>query len=86
MGLWQMDIVGNVRLVDGGEAKVVSGIDDQRRSRTDVSVQVMCHALGTALKRLRPGDQRCRSPRHMAITDADGGPVPADSSASDSAR
>ena len=31
MELWQMDIVGGVRLVDGGEAKIVSGIDDHGR-------------------------------------------------------
>jgi transposase len=31
MELWQMDIVGGVRLVDGGEAKIVSGIDDHSR-------------------------------------------------------
>jgi hypothetical protein len=27
MELWQMDVVGGVRLVDGSEAKIVSGID-----------------------------------------------------------
>lgn len=31
MELWQMDIVGGVRIVDGNEAKIVSGIDDQSR-------------------------------------------------------
>jgi transposase len=31
MELWQMDIVGGVRLVDGNEAKIVSGIDDHSR-------------------------------------------------------
>src|SRR5207248_10631515 len=31
MELWQMDIVGGVRLVDGSEAKIVSGIDDHIR-------------------------------------------------------
>jgi transposase InsO family protein len=31
MELWQMDIVGGVRLVDGTEAKIVSGIDDHSR-------------------------------------------------------
>jgi transposase InsO family protein len=31
MELWQMDIVGGVRLVDGCEAKIVSGIDDHSR-------------------------------------------------------
>jgi len=28
MELWQMDVVGGVRLVDGGEAKIVTGVDD----------------------------------------------------------
>jgi hypothetical protein len=28
MELWQMDIVGGIRLADGGEAKVVTGVDD----------------------------------------------------------
>ena len=31
MELWQMDIVGGVMLVGGGEAKIVSGIDDHWR-------------------------------------------------------
>ena len=31
MELWQMDIVGGVRVVDGSEAKIVSGIDDHSR-------------------------------------------------------
>ena len=31
MELWQMDIVGGVRLADGSEAKIVSGIDDYSR-------------------------------------------------------
>jgi transposase InsO family protein len=31
MELWQMDIVGGVRLCDGSEAKIVSGIDDHSR-------------------------------------------------------
>jgi transposase InsO family protein len=31
MELWQMDIVGGVRLVDGSEAKIASGIDDHSR-------------------------------------------------------
>ena len=29
MELWQMDVVGGVRIVDGTEAKVVSGLDDR---------------------------------------------------------
>jgi transposase InsO family protein len=31
MQLWQMDVVGGVRLADGSEAKIVSGIDDHSR-------------------------------------------------------
>jgi len=31
MELWQMDIVGGVKLADGSEAKIVSGIDDHSR-------------------------------------------------------
>jgi transposase InsO family protein len=43
MELWQMDIVGGVRLVDGAEAKIVSGIDDH--SRFVVSAQVVARAM-----------------------------------------
>lgn len=42
MELWQMDIVGGVRLVDGSEAKIVSGIDDH--SRFVVSARVVRRA------------------------------------------
>jgi transposase InsO family protein len=42
MELWQMDIVGGVRLVDGSEAKIVSGIDDH--SRYVVSARVVARA------------------------------------------
>jgi len=42
MELWQMDIVGGVRLVDGSEAKVVSGLDDH--SRFVVSQRVVARA------------------------------------------
>jgi transposase InsO family protein len=43
MELWQMDIVGGVRLVDGGEAKIVSGIDDH--SRFVVCAHVVARAM-----------------------------------------
>ena len=57
MELWQMDIVGGVHLVDGSEAKIVSGVDDH--SRFCVSAQVVvratarptCDALGLAMRR-----------------------------------
>jgi len=42
MELWQMDIVGGVRLSDGSEAKIVSGIDDH--SRFIVSAAVVARA------------------------------------------
>ena len=32
MELWQMDVVGGVKLVDGSEATIVSGIDDHSGS------------------------------------------------------
>lgn len=55
MELWQMDIVGGVRFVDGSEAKIVSGIDDH--SRFVVSARVVeratarpvCDALEAAM-------------------------------------
>jgi len=49
MELWQMDVVGGVRLVDGSDAKIVSGIDDH--SRFVVSAKVVGR---------RPG--RCATP------------------------
>ena len=57
MELWQMDIVGGVRLVDGSEAKVVTGVDDH--SRFCISALVVpratarptCDALALAMRR-----------------------------------
>jgi transposase InsO family protein len=43
MELWQMDIVGGVRIADGTEAKIVSGIDDH--SRYCVCAQVVARAI-----------------------------------------
>ncbi len=56
MELWQMDVVGGVRLVDGCEAKIVTGIDDH--SRFCVSALVVaratarptCDALALAMR------------------------------------
>ncbi|MEU7803929.1 IS481 family transposase [Micromonospora arborensis] len=47
MELWQMDIVGGIRLADGGEAKVVTGVDDH--SRFYVIAQVVRRATGRAV-------------------------------------
>jgi transposase InsO family protein len=55
MELWQMDIVGGVRLVDGGEAKIVSGIDDHSRFVVCARVvarataRPVCEALADAM-------------------------------------
>lgn len=57
MELWQMDVVGGVRLVGGPEAKVVTGVDDH--SRFCVSALVVpratarptCEALALAMRR-----------------------------------
>ena len=56
MELWQMDIVGGVKIVGGSEAKIVSGVDDH--SRFCISAQVVaratarptCDALGLAMR------------------------------------
>ena len=56
MELWQMDIVGGVRIADGSEAKIVSGIDDH--SRFCISAYVVaratarptCDALALAMR------------------------------------
>ncbi|MEU1747362.1 IS481 family transposase [Micromonospora arida] len=47
MELWQLDIVGGIRLADGGEAKVVTGIDDH--SRFCVIAAVVRRATGRAV-------------------------------------
>jgi transposase InsO family protein len=57
MELWQMDIVGGVRIADGSEAKIVSGVDDH--SRFCISAYVVaratarptCDALALAMRR-----------------------------------
>jgi len=57
MELWQMDIVGGVRLADGSEAKIVSGIDDHSRFVISAAVVVratarpVCDALEAAISR-----------------------------------
>jgi transposase-like protein len=51
MELWQMDIVGGIRLADGGEAKVVTGVDDH--SRFCVIATVVRRATGSAAARGR---------------------------------
>ena len=63
MELWQMDVMGGVRLSDGSELKVVTGIDDH--SRFCVSAKVVrratakpvCDALAEAMRRHGIPDQ-----------------------------
>ena len=63
MELWQMDVMGGVKLSDEGEAKVVTGVDDH--SRFCVSAMVVgratakpvCDALGLAMRRHGVPDQ-----------------------------
>jgi transposase InsO family protein len=63
MELWQMDIVGGVRLADGSEAKVVTGTYDHSRfivcaqAVTRATARPVCDALGWALARWRPPDE-----------------------------
>jgi transposase InsO family protein len=47
MQLWQMDVMGGLRLVDGSEAKLVTGIDDH--SRFCVAAGVVAHATARAV-------------------------------------
>jgi transposase len=57
MELWQMDVVGGFRLVDGTELKAVSGIDDASRFVVSAMLVVratakpVCDALLAALRR-----------------------------------
>jgi transposase InsO family protein len=56
MELWQMDIVGGVRLADGSEAKIVTGVDDHSRFCVSAFVTARatarptCDALALALR------------------------------------
>ena len=57
-----MDIVGGVRLADGSEAKIVSGIDDH--SRFVISAQVVARATARPVcDALATGDARSRGAR-----------------------
>ncbi|TWG18348.1 transposase InsO family protein [Micromonospora taraxaci] len=57
MELWQMDIVGGIHLADGGEAKVVTGVDDHSRFCVIAAVvrratgRAVCLAFAEALQR-----------------------------------
>jgi transposase InsO family protein len=63
MELWQMDIVGGVRVADGSEAKVVTGVDDHSRFCVSAYVTARatarptCDALALAMRRHGVPDQ-----------------------------
>jgi transposase InsO family protein len=63
MELWQLDVVGGVRLADGSEAKVITGIDDHSRFGVSAFVTARatarptCDALASALDRHGSPDQ-----------------------------
>jgi len=57
MELWQMDVMGGVRLLDGRELKLISGIDDHSRFCVSAALvprataRPVCEALLAALRR-----------------------------------
>ncbi len=63
MELWQMDVMGGVKLADGHELKIVTGIDDHSRFCICASLVVratahpVCEALAQALRRYGVPDQ-----------------------------
>lgn len=63
MQLWQMDVMGSVRMVDGTEAKLISGVDDHSRYCVIASVvgratgRAVCLAFVTALAELGVPEQ-----------------------------
>ncbi len=63
MELWQMDVMGGVRLQDGTELKIVTGIDDHSRFCVvaklvfRATARPVCEALAQALRRYGVPDQ-----------------------------
>jgi transposase InsO family protein len=63
MELWQLDIVGGIRVADGGEAKVVTGVDDHSRFCVIATVvrkatgRAVCLAFAEALQRFGIPDE-----------------------------
>lgn len=63
MQLWQIDIMGSIRLVDGSEAKLISGVDDHSRFNVIAAVvarassRAVCLAFAGALEQFGVPDQ-----------------------------
>jgi transposase InsO family protein len=57
MELWQIDVMGGVRLADGSEAKVLTGVDDHSRFcvaaglMTTANARAVCRVFAEALRR-----------------------------------
>jgi hypothetical protein len=77
MKLWQLDNVGGLMLVEGTEAKIVTGVDDCSRFNVIASVVVratgraVCLALAEALRRYGNPDEVLTDIR-QAVTTASG--------------
>lgn len=67
MELWQMDVVGGVRLADGSEAKVLTGVDDH--SRFCVAAGVMASANARAVCRVLADALRSHGVPDEILTD-----------------
>ncbi len=63
MELWQMDIMGGVKLEDGSELKIITGLDDHSRFCVSAlcvpraTARPVCEALALALRRYGVPDQ-----------------------------
>ena len=63
MELWQMDVMGGVKLADGRELKIVTGLDDHSRYCVSAlliyraTARPVCEALAAALRRYGVPDQ-----------------------------
>jgi hypothetical protein len=63
MELWQMDIMGGVKLHDGHELKIITGIDDHSRFcvcahlAARATAHPVCEALAAAMRRYGVPDQ-----------------------------
>ncbi len=67
MQLWQMDVMGSVRLVNGSEVKLVSGVDDH--SRFAVIAVVVARATSRAVCAAFIGAMRTYGVPEQVLTD-----------------
>jgi hypothetical protein len=67
MQLWQLDIVGGIRLADGSEVKLVSGIDDH--SRYCVIAALVVRATARAVCRVFTQAMACHGVPEELLSD-----------------